>query len=245
MCDALELEHLLGLPLVHDCTVVALNPKGGTRAMRDTYNEEEGSMHMIMENVWLMSKWAAYNQREMENNGIKATLCVAPNIVRFANKAPRVKDLDPIDMNEVCEGKINIKEFGERLLELYRHWMQGGVGIYCRNGANRSPLGMIAFVMMVTGCSINEAICHVSSLRALTDIREPKHGNFVTPMKFLEKNEKYLKQLLAPKEQFCLPRTVKPDKFRAAWGTLKVFLSRRESWRKENRGGGGSGSSST
>ena len=101
--------------------------------------------------------------------------------------------------------------------------MQGGVGIYCRNGANRSPLGMIAFVMMVTGCSINEAICHVSSLRALTDIREPKYGNFVTPMKFLEKNEKYLKQLLAPKEQFCLPRTVKPDKFRAAWGTLRIF----------------------
>ena len=86
-------------------------------------------MHMIMENVWLMSKWAAYNQREMENNGIKATLCVAPNIARFANKAPRVKDLDPIDINEVCEGKSTSRSSANGC------WSCTGIGCKAESGS--------------------------------------------------------------------------------------------------------------
>ena len=92
------------------------------------------------------------------------------------------------------------------------------MGIYCRNGANRSPLAAVCYVIAATGCTRQEAIGHVSGLRKLTDLREAAHGFKIAPLDFLKRVEPDL-QALFPKSvpglrHSRLPETAHADDFK-------------------------------
>ena len=65
------------MPLLQDSERPPINPRGGTRPMRDDYNSRT-PLTLMMDGVWLMSaRNAAWREDVLLRNGIQTTLCVA------------------------------------------------------------------------------------------------------------------------------------------------------------------------
>ena len=181
------------MPLLEDPERVERRPRGGTRAMRDKYNEK-WPMTLVMEGVWLMCHHAARDGHMLQRNGVATIFCVAPGSEnRRSHKG--ILDLNTFDMNEVSEGRTPKGEFLLQLNNLHYYSLTGGIGVYCRNGANRSPLCMAAFLIARTGESIPNVVKHLQRVRALTDLNEPAYGFDVAPMQFLTNIEHDLRTL--------------------------------------------------
>lgn len=56
---------------------------------------------------------------------------------------------------------------------------RGGVGVHCRNGANRSAIWMVAYLVARCGVTPKEAFAYLHSLRHLVDIsKQPDFGKY-------------------------------------------------------------------
>ena len=177
---------LPGLPLVEDPEWPKRNRNEGTRPMRDRYNEHT-PLTLVMEGVWLMSSWhAAWNPQRLRENGIGATFNVAHGAQ--SHPADGIAIIPEVDMNAVTTQRDALDLFCNGLLMMNEYHGHTGVGMYCRNGANRSNLGMICFLMSKCGISAEEARDHLVTVRKLTDVQRGYHGG-EKPMVWAKRHE--------------------------------------------------------
>ena len=101
-----------GLPLLDDEQSVPLRPQGGTRAMRDAYNEHT-PMHLIADNVWVgCARHAAWKNNVLMENGIAHVLCTAVSSERRINHRDRGRkavSLPLFDVNAALESPPDYK----------------------------------------------------------------------------------------------------------------------------------------
>ena len=84
------------------------------------------------------------------------------------------------------EGKIDVEQFLSLLVEFDEEVETRGSGlIHCLQGANRSGVVLVAYLMGKCGCTLVDARRYACRLRPIIDISDPKHGNTVTPITFL------------------------------------------------------------
>ena len=200
---------------MEDSTKVSREPP--MRPKRDEYNNER-PLTLLMENVWVMSaRHAAWDSRVLLRNGISTTVCVAPG--HEARRRDRnIMYLDSVDANKICEGHVPVQTLFSLLVELYRAETTGAIGIYCRNGANRSPLIVGAYLMARAGLDVEKVAVHMQKLRAIVDLSTAEYGYSVRPMKFLANHEKQLHELFTKIDGFTyslLPETATLEGFKA------------------------------
>ena len=138
-------------------------------AIRDEYNSSQ-PLTLVMDNVWLMSaKFAAWKPNVLLENGIGAILCVAPGSEANNRGRGKIASLEGFDANDMMEGVLDVEILFEALVALHKHARRHGVGIYCRNGANRPPFVMIAFLVSMTGEKPETIEDHIRRLRLRLD----------------------------------------------------------------------------
>ncbi len=138
------------MPLVEDDTKVSRKPP--LRPVRDEYNAHTPLTLLSDEGhcVWLMcARRAAWDAHLLLENGISAVLCCARGS-EARRRHRSITYLDMPDMNDVVEGVVDVSALTAAWVKLRRLAVGGGgVGIHCRNGANRSPIAAAAYMMGV------------------------------------------------------------------------------------------------
>jgi hypothetical protein len=201
--------------------------KGPFRPMRDAYNAHT-PLTLVYEGVWLMSaRNAAWRPDVLLENGIKTILCCAPGSEASRTWSRDVTYMPTLNINDIVEGKIDICVLTNALQKLHSHAGAAGVGIYCRNGANRSSVVAAAYLMARSGSPATQVVQHLMALRPLVDVSEPRYGYWVKPIEFLQAHEKLFRQIfgldawranmshekLEELERMPLPFTVNPQLF--------------------------------
>ena len=168
-----------GLPYLEDDRKVSRKPP--LRPMRDAYNAHT-PLTLVDEGVWLMSaRNAAWRPDVLLENGIGTILCCAPGSeATGARCKPHcrrdVTHLQTLNINDIVEGTIDVSVLTNALLVLRRHAGAAGVGIYCRNGANRSSIVAAAYLMARSRLPATQVVQHLMALRPLVDVSEPRYG---------------------------------------------------------------------
>ena len=87
----------------------------------------------------------------------------------------------------------------ESLHVLFRAWHSGhSIGIHCINGANRSGMMVVAFVMMVTGDEPTNIYRYIKKLRRLIDLDGGVHdGHERRPLAFLEQHKREIRDVVS------------------------------------------------
>ena len=86
--------------------------------MRDQYNEVF-PLTLFLDNMWLMSKWAAKNKRKLlKNNSLLTVSCAYSVQAKWKEMAPEIEIFEPIDVNDLMEGYGDYDKFFFVLLEL-------------------------------------------------------------------------------------------------------------------------------
>ena len=199
-----------GLPYLEDDRKVSR--KGPLRPMRDAYNAHT-PLTLVDEGVWLMSaRNAAWRPDVLLENGIGTILCCAPGSEANRVRSRDVTYLSTLNINDIVEGIIDISMLTNALQNLHSHVGRAGVGIYCRNGANRSSVVAAAYLMARTGLPATTVVLHLMALRPLVDVSEPRYGYSVKPMQFLQAHEKLLHQIFGVFSLDAWSRDMSPKK---------------------------------
>jgi hypothetical protein len=154
--------------------------------------------------VWLGGQDARKAIADQQANGIKIIVNSTSNEFGYHREQYYTPNCD---MNAVTEAlqctqrfsatkKHSLEWFGQHLVDFEKQMLAYGGGlVHCRNGANRSPVYVAAYLMAKTGCTATSACKHLRMLRPIVDVTEPKYGNHVLPMTFLTESTDYLHRL--------------------------------------------------
>ncbi len=134
--------------------------------MRDAYNAHT-PLTLVYEGVWLMSaRNAAWRPDVLLENGIRTILCCAEGSEAFRFGSRDITYMTTININDIVEGIIDVGVLTTTLQELHRHAVRKGgqgVGIYCRNGANRSSIVAAAYLMARSGLPATQVVTHLTA----------------------------------------------------------------------------------
>jgi hypothetical protein len=198
------------LPFVQDETVV--DYRQGHRAGRDVYNSADNhsqAMTAVFQHasgalLWVGSRLAAFDWGFLQANNISSRLCSANS---WAPRPSRhFVDLQTTDMNDVNEGNISMEDFAEHLFLLDDTLAAGSdVLVYCRNGANRSPLHVAAYIVMKTLVGFQEVHSYLIALRRIVDLSSCERHNRVLPETFLLGLKDYFNDIFVGQRAGCPP----------------------------------------